>query len=1534
MNNEEDTNIDETMQDAAEKRKQQAREENAAIQEARKKVKDKTEKILSKELKKAKRKAASSMFKSVTASAGVTLFAIIIVLFLIIGIVTFILTMPGLVQDGIFEKVSSVAEKLIDSVHGGQEHLLDTEEIEKNTIDSLNYMNKMGLDPIGLGFVQQVYKDENGDIAGFSKDYNQYANLLKINPSGDLSSNNLIVTKIPSACPMLWYVLSNERTYLPKTYYLKSDGDYMGMSTLLDVSASFFWKTLSPLGVGADTSTYIQKDDGMLVYGLASEGNIAEKVQEQIKKLGIKIDRKNRTMTYNRVSLKNEALINQSYTVDLESWIGRYGMSLELLTALHMATMSSDVTQELINDDNLKTQVHITFDKGSYNVDFEIKVLDDNGRASDFRFGNIDDDTLVQFLSKYKFVDIVYNEETGKSEYVYNADKIKDEPYYTKDAITICSLKKLIDDFKMVTTYANEDFQQDDEGGFKAVAQGMNDLLYGNNNIYLKYDINFGKNNDLPQTEAYIGTYNESEKKGTGFIDGDGTYSYTWVEPGENNGILQACNASNQYRAGLYGSDGTSNSADPVSMRVNVSSSADLSSVRNVVSVPSLKTLSNSPTTLQVFNSQAYARDAMTCFMIELDQYFYDKSRFGDENSSEYDTIRIKYEHNSSNMARVVIDYGGDTEYTMDFSNYNYLLRIVDRSNSFDNGNGENGNYFEMPGYFTRMWLGMLASNGGLSVEEINELTSEMEKYYSETHDIDDNIQNVLDGIWRDKVNPDAKTCPLTAEDINQIYAVISDYTLNAQEMDLSLPRIEKVTNHWFKDVDFTNSYSSGNGTMRMKSFEWGEGKVTVTPLLVDAESLVQTSQPFVIKGNVVTLDGETITEDNPVVTADGQTITDKDVLDRDKRFGKGFEASKKILTSGYYYVYDGTISTSNGILNNKLLESVKPGNMVEVAVTDAGSIHSIRALHKDSEGFTFRIGDSEQRIADLNGNTGMNSMVRPSGATDCTVTPFRETKWVGTSTGDSDSGEEEEYGKLHHYFVYVGGSLEYISPTKANTQEEVETRVERINSLLTELGVGQLRKPISFDNTTSGGDVATLTAFSILEGMKTDNAQIVYRDLKEFLIELGYYTKAEFEYLNNNNLEWFIPDYTPANPEHWRQNDNIDITKYGAMLYPASAFAKYDNEESNEEASEDNDTADDGEDSSEQNDVTESDSGAKGFDAGLDVIAPGNARILDFSNDGDNPYIVLEFDGITEPQIAMLDRYTMTIKGITIETNLVEPGEDGKAIGNISDIIQNKTVIKSGTIIGKTGNVAIQVIMQNSNGAYLSNVEDYMHPYVANIEEGMEYTGSLSQELYYYLGVQLEGMQYTTDEYFTNSNGNVSGGGDNAYGYITVGPGLLMDDGKLSVYIQKGGSNEDNTSLNSRYKKSIIMEMYVEMVDGVYKAKVEELLDGYEVSQTQMEALVLSCYQRGTGSSTLREIINKIKQGASADDLKSIWVVPYSKPGYPGVYPRRYSEWYLYKYGVYINPYSNSHSSGGGTDTPFDFGTETPWQDFLNGTK
>ena len=127
-----------------------------------------------------------------------------------------------------------------------------------------------------------------------------------------------------------------------------------------------------------------------------------------------------------------------------------------------------------------------------------------------------------------------------------------------------------------------------------------------------------------------------------------------------------------------------------------------------------------------------------------------------------------------------------------------------------------------------------------------------------------------------------------------------------------------------------------------------------------------------------------------------------------------------------------------------------------------------------------------------------------------------------------------------------------------------------------------------------------------------------------------------------------------------------------------------------------------------------------------------------------------------------------------------------------------------------------------------LNNIEDYMGPKI-EVTAGEIYSGTLSEKLYYYLAVNMEGFTNPEDEYLVGENGK-----DNDYGFVTVGPGLLMDDGKVKSYIEKGGTYTEgmNKEVGSLWDKDIILEMYIEYVDTTFATTVVEMLDGYEVSQ------------------------------------------------------------------------------------------------------
>lgn len=82
-----------------------------------------------------------------------------------------------------------------------------------------------------------------------------------------------------------------------------------------------------------------------------------------------------------------------------------------------------------------------------------------------------------------------------------------------------------------------------------------------------------------------------------------------------------------------------------------------------------------------------------------------------------------------------------------------------------------------------------------------------------------------------------------------------------------------------------------------------------------------------------------------------------------------------------------------------------------------------------------------------------------------------------------------------------------------------------------------------------------SLQAFTILENSDTLDSQYIYRDLKELVIELGYFEKEDFYEIERQVLEWPIPDYIPGEwPDRKVEKDAIE---YGTLIACDETMAK-----------------------------------------------------------------------------------------------------------------------------------------------------------------------------------------------------------------------------------------------------------------------------------------------------------------------------------------------------------------------------------------
>lgn len=436
--------------------------------------------------------------------------------------------------------------------------------------------------------------------------------------------------------------------------------------------------------------------------------------------------------------------------------------------------------------------------------------------------------------------------------------------------------------------------------------------------------------------------------------------------------------------------------------------------------------------------------------------------------------------------------------------------------------------------------------------------------------------------------------------------------------------------------------------------------------------------------------------------------------------------------------------------------------------------------------------------------------------------------------------------------------------------------------------------------------------AFAILEAVHTEDAEYILRDLKELSKEIGIdLDETEGDKGGDEKIEplvWPIVTskkdedgkYIPYKPIVWdplydAQNPKV-IIRHKAQ-------------------------------------------GTLGFDKDLNVVMPADGEIVQIIKEeeryGKENNTEGEQDSTRETSLgdAVKIKFTGTDRADLKDMYIYISGL------KLDDSINEKSTYSEEEVIGKTIETDIMIIMTDNRRKVVYNVDDYIVPEEWDpLEETDEiqdskfegdifgeggnsssYTGSFSEEFYWYLAT-LEGMPITSDPYFTSANGGVNWlGGE---GGITVGPGIYM------IYntqkFQKYGYNFNSYDMNQVFPKDVTINVFKENVEEI-KRTIESRLQGNRLSQNQMEALIITGYQRGVNDSTFNQILNYIKDGRTGQELGNIWT--YAGGNFSGEKARRRkAEWYLFSQGGYLNK-----DKGYGE---IQFTSSTPFTDMLNGTQ
>lgn len=268
--------------------------------------------------------------------------------------------------------------------------------------------------------------------------------------------------------------------------------------------------------------------------------------------------------------------------------------------------------------------------------------------------------------------------------------------------------------------------------------------------------------------------------------------------------------------------------------------------------------------------------------------------------------------------------------------------------------------------------------------------------------------------------------------------------------------------------------------------------------------------------------------------------------------------------------------------------------------------------------------------------------------------------------------------------------------PLDVATINEIEAKAKELNNKLAKAdytyqdnnGENKTRKYRVRLQKINFAKKSSLAAFSILEGVHTVDGEHVYQDLKNFMIELGYFSEGDFETIESNVLSWMIPDYTPDEWPDGRYEKKND--KYGTYIRSKSSIqAEKEKENGNENQDKESQNQNNQSGNGTTGNGNSKSSSTQGFEKDLDVIAPEQCIVINIEKGNTSDCITIKFTSQNK-----VKDMTMKIKGIKLN----------------EDIEENKTIEKQAPI-GKTTEDDIQLLMRDSKKAIINNIEDYMKP-------------------------------------------------------------------------------------------------------------------------------------------------------------------------------------------------------------------------------
>lgn len=299
---------------------------------------------------------------------------ILIAIILIVGIIIFLLTMPGMVMDklkGMFEALGNY----VAAFFGAD----TTEQIKETDIyATLDYLEQMGYDLKGFGFltdyvtdISEVDSDDYDDSEGAHLDPDMGV-IRNDNDNIIYAKSDYVFSYIASDNYV--YTLANDNIATQD----QADGWFAKLTTAIAtawyrIRNAVFGPVFDVLGVTNAVGERWGK--GLItLYYEETPKNIGEKGtwvnQGSIWNWdNIKINMSNKTLSIARNEFLNT---NEPIEFTLDGWSGRYGMPIEFLLSVHVATMMPDLPFDMIRNFPTRVNVYLHETSGDATAGYEI----------------------------------------------------------------------------------------------------------------------------------------------------------------------------------------------------------------------------------------------------------------------------------------------------------------------------------------------------------------------------------------------------------------------------------------------------------------------------------------------------------------------------------------------------------------------------------------------------------------------------------------------------------------------------------------------------------------------------------------------------------------------------------------------------------------------------------------------------------------------------------------------------------------------------------------------------------------------------------------------------------------------------------------------------------------------------------------------------------------------------------------------------------------------------------------------------------